>query len=313
MAETLTTTANFVGDLFLLGQNQTPFLNMIGGLNNGIRVINSTEFACGQNYSLEAGSQPEITEEASLTAPAATTVARKQEKNVVQIFQKAVTVSYAKQGNINAIGGVAVTGERQPVTNEFDFQVQAQLKQIARDANYTFLHGVYQEPSSTSTAAKTKGVLTAITTNAIEESATPQLTKDMLDELFRKCADNGMDFENAALFANSYNKQLISKMFENYAPRDRQIGGMNIKQIETDFGNVMVVYEPTMAGNIALLDMSKITAVAKNIPGKGELFYEELAKTGAGFKGQIYGELGIDYGAEAFHGKITGLATAPAA
>ena len=44
-------------------------------------------------------------------------------------------------------------------------------------------------------------------------------------------------------------------------------------------------------------------------PGKGVLFYEELSKTGASEKGQIYGQLGLDYGPEEFHGKITGLAT----
>ena len=101
-------------------------------------------------------------------------------------------------------------------------------------------------------------------------------------------------------------------MYGDYAEQDRNIGGKNIKQIETDFGNVMVVYEPTMAGTVALLDMGKIKPVAKDIPGKGQLFYEPLSKVGAGEQGQIYGELGIDYANEAFHGKITGLKSSAA-
>ena len=36
---------------------------------------------------------------------------------------------------------------------------------------------------------------------------------------------------------------------------------------------------------------------------------EPLAKTGAGEKYQIFGQIGLDYGAEFLHGKITGLAT----
>lgn len=301
------TCVNYIGDLFQLGQNDTPFLNMIGGLNGGVRTVNSTEFAMSQYWQLGQAGQPAITEAGSLTAPTATTITRSQATNVVQIFQEQVSVSYAKLGNANAISGVSLAGETQPVRNELDFQIEAHMKKIAKNANYTFLHGAYAGVVDNTTAVKTRGVVTAITTNAIAQTSTPVLTKAMLDELFLKCADNGMDFANACLFVNGYNKQIVSGLYGQYAEQDRNIGGKNIKQIETDFGNVMVVYEPTMAGTVALLDMGKIKPVAKDIPGKGQLFYEELAKVGAGTQGQIYGELGVDYANEAFHGKITGL------
>lgn len=306
------TCVNYIGDLFQLGQADTPFLNMIGGLNGAVRVVNSTEFAMSQYWQLGTAAQPAISEADSMTAPTATTITRNQATNVVQIFQEQVSVSYSKLGNANAISGVALTGETQPVRNELDFQIEAHMKKIAKNANYTFLHGAYAAATNNTTAVKTRGVVTAITTNAIAQTSTPQLTKAMLDELFLKCADNGMDFANAALFVNGYNKQIVSGMYGDYAEQDRNIGGKNIKQIETDFGNVMVVYEPTMAGTVALLDMGKIKPVAKDIPGKGQLFYEPLSKVGAGEQGQIYGELGIDYANEAFHGKITGLKSSAA-
>ena len=306
------TCVNYIGDLFQLGQTDTPFLNMIGGLNGGVRVVNSTEFAMSQYWQLGTAAQPEISEADSMTAPTATTITRNQATNVVQIFQEQVSVSSSKLGNANAISGVALTGETQPVRNELDFQIEAHMKKIAKNANYTFLHGAYAAATNNTTAVKTRGVGTAITTNAIAQTSTPQLTKAMLDELLLKCADNGMDFANAALFVNGYNKQIVSGMYGNYAEQDRNIGGKNIKQIDTDFGTVMVVYEPTMAGTVALLDMGKIKPVAKDIPGKGQLFYEPLSKVGAGEQGPIYGELGIDYANEAFHGKITGLKSSAA-
>ena len=55
--------------------------------------------------------------------------------------------------------------------------------------------------------------------------------------------------------------------------------------------------------------ISVVNPVALPVPGKGILFYEALSKTGAAEKGQIYGQLGIDYGPEEFHGTITGLKT----
>ncbi len=45
------------------------------------------------------------------------------------------------------------------------------------------------------------------------------------------------------------------------------------------------------------------------VPGKGNFFLESLAKTGAADKYQIYGQCGLDYGAEWYHGKITELDT----
>jgi hypothetical protein len=49
--------------------------------------------------------------------------------------------------------------------------------------------------------------------------------------------------------------------------------------------------------------------MATPVPEKGVLFFEELSKTGASEKGQLFGMLGLDYGPEEYHGKITGLTT----
>lgn len=306
---------NYTGELFQFGQNDTPFLNMIGGIAGGnMPVVQSTEFAMGQGYKLNEAAQPAISESASATAPTATGYVRSQETNVVQIFQRSIKVSYSKMGDVNTIAGINVQGQIQPVTNEKDFQITANLKQIAKDANYTFLHGAYNKATKDTEVNKTRGILTAITTKVVnrEASSAVKLTKDLLQELFRNCANDGFDWSNSVLFADAYNKQLISEIY-GYAPQDRNIGGLNIKQIETDFGNVMVVFEPTMKGTLGLFDMNKIKPVFRNIVGKGAgIFYEDLAKTGAAESGQLYGEMGLDYGSESFHGKIANLTTAPA-
>nr|DAF65586.1 MAG TPA: Major capsid protein [Caudoviricetes sp.] len=303
---------NYTGELFQLGQKDTPFLNLIGGISGGnMPVVESTEFALNQNYKLEEPSQPEISEAAAAKGVESTHYKREQETNVVQIFQRSVNVTYSKLGNSNAIAGINVLGQPQPVRNEKDFQIQTNLQQIAKDANYTFLKGEYKKATANTEANKTRGVLTAIKTNVVTNSSPTELKKDMLDELFRNITDDGFDWSNAVLLAGSYNKQLISKMFA-YVPQDRNIGGANIKQIETDFGNLMVIYEPLMKDTVGLFNMNVIKPVFRNIVGKGAgIFYEDTAKVGAADGGQLYGEMGIDYGAESFHGKITGLTTAP--
>ena len=59
-----------------------------------------------------------------------------------------------------------------------------------------------------------------------------------------------------------------------------------------------LVYNPAVCG-----------PVEQPVPGKGNFFREELSKTGAGEKYQIFGQIGLDHGPEWFHGKITGLST----
>ena len=49
--------------------------------------------------------------------------------------------------------------------------------------------------------------------------------------------------------------------------------------------------------------------VFQDVPGKGVLFLEDLAKTGAADRKQIYGEIGLAHGPAFLHATITGLAT----
>lgn len=299
-------TPNYVGELFLIGANQTPFLNMIGGLNGGY-AVGSWEFPIAQPYALDAAAQPAITEADSKTAPTAKTYVRSQDANVCQIFHRAVNVTYAKQSATAQISGVAIN-QAPTVDDELAFQINTHLKQIAKDADYTFLNGAYQKATANDVASKTRGVITACSTNAVAASAAA-LSKTHIDTLLRTMAANGAQFGNMMIFCNALQKQRLTNIYA-YAPQDRNVGGVDIKQIETDFAMLGIVWAPNVpADTILVADMSVINPVGLPVPGKGVLFYEELAKSGASENGQIYGQLGIDYGPEEFHGKITGLAT----
>lgn len=303
---------NYVGELYLIGANQTPFLNMVGGLQGGGVSLASMEFAVAQPWALEAAAQPAITETASLTAPTAWTYVREQDRNVCQIHQKAISVSYLAQSvsgmiTANATTGLSLPGD-QPVQNEFDFQVAAALQQIAVDVEYTFLHGSYQLGTSAAVAYKTRGIVTACSTNAVAAGA-GALTKTLLDQLIRTMAGNGAVFRNAVIFCNAFQKQQISNIY-GYAPEDRNVGGVNIKQIETDFAMLGIVWTPKIDTDTVLIaDLSVCRPVFCPVPGKGVLFRDALAKSGASEAEQIYGQIGLDYGPEEYHGKITGLST----
>ena len=305
---------NYTGELFLIGANQTPFLNMIGGLQGGaIRIVGDFGFPLAQPWALEAAAQPAVTEQASLTAPTPWTYVRDQDVNTVQIFHRAVTVSYAKQSVVGQITAdtttylTDITGV-QPVQNERDFQISAHMRQIAVNVDYTFLNGAYQKATNATTAAKSRGIITACTTNTVAAGAAA-LSKPLIDQLLRTMASNGSEFVNPVIFVNAFQKQKLSDIY-GYAPQDRNVGGYNINQIETDFAILGVVWAPNIpAATLLIADLSVCSPVFLPVPEKGVLFYEELSKTGAAEKGQIYGQVGLDYGPEEYHGTITGLAT----
>jgi hypothetical protein len=313
-AATVWNCPNYTGELYLIGANQTPFLNMMGGLQGGnVRTVGDFQFPLAQPWALEAAAQPAITETASLTAPTPWTYVRGQDVNTCQIWQRQVSVSYAKQsvaGQITADGTTGVVDGRdaQPVQNELDFQISAHMRQIALDSDYTFLNGTYAQSTSAAVAAKTRGVITGMSTNSVA-GGSATLTKALIDTLLRTMAANGSEFINPVVFCNAFQKQKISDIY-GYAPEDRNIGGVNIKQIETDFAVLGIVWAPNVpAATLAIIDMAFCTPVFLPVPKKGVLFYEELSKTGASEKGQIYGQMGVDYGPEEYHGKITSLAT----
>jgi hypothetical protein len=58
---------------------------------------------------------------------------------------------------------------------------------------------------------------------------------------------------------------------------------------------------------LAIVSMEQCRPVYLEIPEKGHFFTEPLAKTGAKDRAQIYGEVGLEYGNQAAHGKMTNL------
>lgn len=299
---------NYDGDLYTADTLATPFLSMIGGLNGGLSSSNF-EFPTASLYSHDAAAQPAITEAQSIAGVTASQKARTQEKNVTQIFQEAISVSYVKQSNLGRLSGINTAGAISNVTDELAWQQLVKLQKIARDVNYTFLNGAYQISTANNVANKTRGMFALCGANTTIDASTAALSKTLLDQLFRDMWAAGARFANCVIFVNAFQKQSISKLY-GYAPTDRNVGGVNIKQIATDFGDLGITLDAMVpAASLGVFEMSVLAPVFQPVPGKGNLFYEPLAKTGAAESGQIFGQIGLDHGPGFLHGSITNLAT----
>lgn len=300
---------NYAGDLFTADALNTPILSAIGGLTGGVQTENF-EFPTDSQYSLPAAAQPGITETASLTAPTAIGVVRNQNTNVTQIFHEKVSVSYVKESNKGRMSGLNTAGQQNNVqSTERDWQTARALEKIARDIEYTLINGVYQKSTGVGVANKTRGLLELCANGTTVAAGSKKLAKINIQALFKAMYDAGAIYSNVVIWVNSYQKQIITDLY-SYAPTDRNIGGTNIKQIETDFGNIGIALNRFMPQDTVLAaEMSVLVPVFQPVPEKGNFFYEELAKTGASEEGQIFGQFGLDHGPAFMHGSITGLTT----
>lgn len=302
---------NYVGEVFYLTPNDTPFLSMIGGLTGG-RGAESKDLVWS-TVDNAAAAQPAILEGDD---PVMAQRARSEVTNVAQIFQYGWQASYSKLATPGQLGSggaspalpaTSIIGQNY-VPNELTFQQRLKIERAARDMDYTFLRGVYANPNDNSAARKTRGIITAITTNAVA-AGSAALTTTHVDTLLKTMFDNGAPFRNPVVFVNSFQKQKFTGLY-GYAPESRTVGGLNIKQIETDFAVLGIVVDRQMPTDTVLVaDLSVCVPRFLTVEGKGHFFVEPVAQTGAAVKYQLYGEAGLEYGPEPWHGKITGLAT----
>lgn len=300
---------NFNGTLYGLTPEDTPFTSAIGVLSNGGEPIYAKDFEW-QTYDLRAVEIPAHLE--GQDAPTARERVRANVTNVAQIFHSQVSLSYTKLAAMAQRDGL---NNVQPTSqaNEMTWQVAQELKALKRDMEHTFLNGVYAKPADNTAARKTRGILEAITTNVVAAGAAA-LTEDMVLDLMQAIWDNGgiQEQETATLMCGSTVKRALTTIFvtdKGYVEETRSIGGVHVTTIETDFGKLSVRLNRYMpAGTLGVFSLEVCKPRVLLIPGKGFLFLEELAKTGASDKCQLYGEIGLEYGNERQHGKITGIA-----
>lgn len=301
---------NYSGMLFNKGNTRTPLTSIIGARR---RPVQAVEFVTGQSYTTEGGSQPAISETASLTAPESTHLDRTQLTNVTQIFQEAVYVSYAKMANMMTLSGVNIGGQTPNPPNELDFQVAAKMAKIARDIEYTALRGAYNKATTDGTINKSRGILTAITTNTLDANG-EGLRVWTIADLMKMVYEAQGDISNLVVWLDAVSMYQLHADAEanglTIVPSDRAVNGISLSTLLTPMGQVSLkLGEFLPSGTVGLFNLGVCGIVDQPTPGKGNFFMEELSKTGAGEKYQIFGQLGIDHGPEWFHAKVANLAT----
>ena len=188
------------------------------------------------------------------------------------------------------------------------------MEKLKRSIEKTFIQGTYNKATTDATVNKTRGMVEAITTNVIAAKGA-KLDLWLVNDIVSKINDNGGDISNLVLLMNSTNLlQLHGDAVELGMPIGKEYMsayGIQVRDLILPVGTTVrcALGEFIPAGTVLVINPSVIGPVEQPVPGKGNFFLEELAKTGAGTKYQLFGQIGLDHGPEWFHGKITGLST----
>jgi hypothetical protein len=303
---------NYHGQLYAVTPTETPFLAAIGGLSGG-KKTKSVEFEWQTVDRRASTANNSVVEGAA--APTGVARSRSNVSNVVEVHQSAVEVSYTRQAATGMYSGVNIGMDDNPVDDELTAQISAELESMAVDVELSFLSGTYVKPANNATARKTRGLLTAITTNVNANGGTPRaLSKAIVDAQLAAMYANGAKLpqDSTVIMTGPGQKVNLTNLYTtatlNQPTMTRNVGGVAVDTLVTDFGTFGVMLNRWMpTGQVAIVDLSVCAPVWLEIPGKGLLFAEPLAKVGASEKWQLYGEVGLEYGPESYHGIIKDL------
>ena len=306
---------NYSGMLFNKGNTRCPLSSIIGGR---AKTTNHVEFVTGQEYTTDGGTQPAISENDSLTAPEASVVTRAQKTNVTQIFHETVGISYGKMSNMGTLNGINIANQQANPMNELDFQVAAKMQKVNRDIEFTFMQGEYSKATTDATVNKTRGLNTAITSNVVAMASKPLGLWNIADGVKNVYEANAPQ-DGLVLWCDATTMfQVNADAVQNgltVIPAAREINGIKLSSVVTPLGIVyLYLGEFLPKGTAFLLNLDVLSPVFQPVPGKGNFFLEQLSKTGAGEKYQLFGQIGLDHGPEWCHAKFTGISqtfTAP--
>ncbi len=302
----------YLGELMTAYPTKTPLLSAIGSLSGGGKFSDNWEFPVSNEYALTTAAQTAVTEDAIDSAPTYYDLSPTQYKNVCEIHYRGVKASYVSLATPGRISGV--TSFVQPRTQEdiLADKIKVQLQQIGSMVEFAFTQGTYAISTDADVANATRGLIECASnaSNTVSASSAT-LSKELIDQLIRTMFTNGAQFGDPAFIVNGFQAQQLSKLY-GYAPTDRFVGGVQMKQIYVDLaGAVSVLVDAIQpAATLTLADLAVCAPVFQRVPGKDPgVFYEPIAKDSASEKGFLFGLVGLDHGPYWAHGTITSLAT----
>lgn len=218
--------------------------------------------------------------------------------NYTQIFQYGINVSHTMRSVLQA--GVA---------DEFTFQVARRLMEAMRELDSSLVNGIKSASAGSDSVYRSMGgIIEFVSAGGNTDTASEALSLTVVNDMCKQIWDDG-GVPNFILVGGKQ-KRAISG-FDSTARRsvyDTNVAGYVVDKIVTDLGFVLdVIVDPWVPDDVAIVgDLNKVRVMPL---ANSAMRAEDLAKTGAAFKAQIYGEYTAEFRnaseAFAYHSNLT--------
>ncbi len=212
-----------------------------------------------------------------------TSKVRTKVSNFTQIFQYGINVTHTMRSVLQA--GVA---------DEFTFQVARRLMEAMRELDASVVGGIKSASSGSDTVYRSMGGIIEFASGGNTNSTSEALTLSVVNGMAKQIWDDG-GAPNFILVGGKQ-KRAIST-FDQSARRsvyDTSVAGYVVDKVQTDLGFILdVIVDPWMPDDTAVVgDLGKCRVMPLL---NSSMRAEDLAKTGASHKAQVYGEYTAEF------------------
>lgn len=211
---------------------------------------------------------------------------RTSQNNLLQIFQRGVRISYTREKEDN--NGIA---------SEFAHQVAYRMKEEMRSLDSSVINGIKSASVGSSTDYRSMAGLIEFTsasggnTTTTVENLSETVVNDMAEQIIN---DAGV-IENGFILCSPKLRRVISTFDQAYRRGEfsQTYAGFYIEKFITDMGyELQVIQDPWIPNDVLIVgDLARVKLMA--LQGD-EMRFEELAKLGRSYRGQITGQYSME-------------------
>lgn len=304
---------NYFGNLTELNPQTYPLTSLISNTREVNDFIFQSTFRTHPSATIDAKPDDSTPTMGSLGMTLGT--------NTVSIFDQGAAQTYANASQ-NRLGAVYRNFSPEQRYKDIAEQMGYALERIrgdyeSRSWNGTFLNsgstfmsrGVRYAPNINNLAAD--GAVAGSGTLGTNGTLSYIKVMDAMQTLWSATPFKGSPI---TIFTNATGKRAISEIFRTTF-NGGQTGekfteaGVDLKMFDTDFGPARIVLSDMIEANtMYFLNLDVMSRVSCPVPGKGNLFEEELsAGDNAHWRRRIYGQMGIDHGYGGCHLRLYGV------
>jgi Family of unknown function (DUF5309) len=252
--------------------------------------------------------------------------------NTMQAVFEGAMVSWARMNDqeLGRVLGWQDPSNQSLEPNPLDRAMADALLRTKTQYEYLAREGVYAVPSGATGTWQQRGfryapgITNVAAHGALVGSGTlgtlGTLTMDILNNTFQTLWSNKVNAGNRlTLVTNAVGKRQISEIYRaqfqaGYNQASRNVAGINILSIESDFGNIDILLTHTIPQDqIYVLNMDVMEMVAHPVKNGEFMFETELKPHGVAGEGMgLYSEMGVDHGPGSCHARIYGVGSAVA-